>query len=66
MKFTSTDKIIVTCSVLQRVFLVVGGAGCFTEGHPYLSTAFLALAGAAMELKEQISKKQGYHKNSEG
>ncbi len=56
--FTDADKIIMFCSVLARVFGLLGAAGCVTEGHPYTSTMFLALAGAAMEIKDQVVKKQ--------
>lgn len=49
---------IILCSVGQRVFLVLGGATCIAEGHPYLGTVLLAIAGGLMELKEQLTKKQ--------
>lgn len=51
-------QIIILCAVAWRFFLALGGAACFTEGHPYIATLLLAVAGAAMELKDQLSGKK--------
>jgi hypothetical protein len=52
------DAVILTCNVLKGIFGLLGAAGCFMEGHPYLSTGFLAIAAAANEVKDFIIKKQ--------
>jgi hypothetical protein len=54
--FSKKDKIVMVCSIITRVFLLLGGLGAVAEGHPVLSGVFLAIGGAAMEVKDQILK----------
>jgi hypothetical protein len=53
-----TKRVVLICAVTSRVFLTLGGATCIAEGHPLLGAFFIALGMGAMELKEQLSKKQ--------
>jgi hypothetical protein len=53
-----TEKQILLCNVSIRILGALGAAGCFVEGHPYISTGLLAAAGGVMEVKDYLTKKQ--------
>lgn len=49
--------IVIACAVVWRGSLALAGVTAVTEGHPVIAGILTAVAGVAMELKDQLSPK---------